>query len=154
MAVVTKLSTLIHDPNVSGSTPPDPQLARGRPVYAVGSVSNAADDSSGSTFILARIPAEAIMLPETAFDVENWGFAQVVIGLAADTDALVDQTKATENTVTPFAFGDANHGLPLWEVLGLAEAPKSGFVEIVASAEAGATGAGSMPFQFAYLMPT
>lgn len=154
MAVVTTNSTLIHDPNVSGSEAPDPQLARGRPVYATGSVSNASDDSSGSTYVLARIPANAIMLPDTFFDVENWGFAQVVIGLADDTDALVDQTKASENTVTPFAQGDANHATPFWEVLGLSEAPEDGFVEIVASSEAGATGAGSMPFQFAYLMPS
>ncbi|WP_289150264.1 hypothetical protein [uncultured Salipiger sp.] len=153
MAVVTTNSDLIHDFTDPDSVPPDPQRARGRIVVAIGTVANLSTDSSASMYHLADIPAEAILLPDTFFDVENWGFAQVVIGTRTDTDALVDQTKATETVVTPIAVGDANHGLALWEVLGLAEKPKDGVCQIWAHAEAAATGAGSMPFGIHYLMP-
>jgi len=50
----------------------------------------------------------------------------------------------------PIAQGDANHGLRLWEVLGLAASP-GGNIALYAHAEANATGAGSMPFRIAYL---
>lgn len=152
MAVVTTNSDLIHDPLDSSSTPPDPQAARGRPIYATGTVANAAADSNTSKYHLADIPCQAILLPDTFFDVENDGFAQIVIGTETDTDALVDQTKATENIVAPIAQGDANHGKQLWEVLGLPEYP-GGMIGIWKHAEADAAGAGSMPFQIAYLMP-
>lgn len=151
MAPVTQnRSDLIHDPYDTSSVPPDPKQARGRLIVATGTVANAADDSNTSMYHLADIPADAILHEDTFFDVENWGFAQVVIGTRSDTDALVDQTKATENTVTPIAIGDANHGKSLWEVLGLAANP-GGLIGIWAHAEANATGAGSMPFRIAYL---
>jgi len=152
MPVANKSSDLIHDPMSPGSVPADPQKARGRLIVATGTVANASDDLNGSKFHLASIPSTALLHDDTAFDVENWGFAQVVIGTETDTDALVDQTKATENIVTPVAFGDAAHGKMIWEVLGLAKDP-GGHVEIWAHAEADATGAGSMPFRIAYLAP-
>lgn len=152
MAAVKINSNLIHDPLVSGSTPPDPQAARGRVIVATGTATNGATDSSASMYHLADIPSQALLYDDCAFDVENWGFAQVVIGTETDTDALVDQTLATENTVTPIAFGDANHGKQLWEVLGLAADP-GGNIGLWAHAEAAATGAGSMPFRIVYLMP-
>lgn len=152
MAVVKTNSSLIHDPLVDGSTPPDPQAARGHLMMATGTVSNLATDSNTSKYHLANIPSVAILHEDTFFDVENDGFAQIVIGTEDDTDALVDQTKATENIVTPIAAGDANHGKQLWEVLGLAADP-GGMISIWKHAEADAAGAGSMPFRIAYLMP-
>ncbi|MGR3456079.1 hypothetical protein [Pseudooceanicola sp.] len=151
MAVVSKKSDLIHDFTDPTSVPPDPQRARGRVVVALGTVANAADDSNLSMFHLADIPVDAILLPQTFFDVAGWGFAQVVIGTKTDTDALVDQAKATENIVTPFVQGDANHGKALWEVLGLAARPKYEKIGLWAHAEAAATGAGSMQFAIHYL---
>lgn len=148
MAVVSGKSDLI--PVSGGGNAPSPQKARGRLVAMTGSVSNAADDSNTSKFHLANVPSDALVHEDTFFDVENWGFAQVVIGTETDTDALVDQTLATENTVTPFAVGDANHGKPWWEALGLAADP-GGYIALYAHAEADATGAGSMPFRIAYL---
>lgn len=47
MAVVTEKSDLMHDYLDSTSTPPDPVQARGRPIYATGTVANGADDSNG-----------------------------------------------------------------------------------------------------------
>ncbi|QPM89154.1 hypothetical protein [Pseudooceanicola algae] len=152
MPVVSANSDLVHDPFDANSVPPDPEIARGRLVCSTGNVVNAADDANTSKYHLANVPANAVVHEDTFFDVASWGFAQVVIGTETDTDALVDQTKATETIVTPFALGDANHGKRWWEVLGLAENP-GGTVEIWAHAEAAATGAGSMAFRIAYLMP-
>ncbi|GGF73637.1 hypothetical protein SAMN05216376_111125 [Mameliella alba] len=151
MAIVKTLSDLIHDTMDLTSTPPDPEKARGRLICSTGTVANAAADSNTSMYHLATLPGRAVVHEDTFFDVENWGFAQVVIGTKTDTDALVDQTKATENIVQPIAIGDANHGKFWWEVLGLAAQPN--VIEIWAHAEADATGAGSMPFRLAYLMP-
>ena len=85
----------------------------------------------------------------TAFDVENWGFAAIRIGTVDDVDALAAVLKSAGNTVSPIAFGDANHGKALWEVVGLAADP-GGLIGIYAHAIAAATGAGSMPFRFEY----
>ncbi|MBR9766636.1 MAG: hypothetical protein GYB53_24755 [Rhodobacteraceae bacterium] len=152
MAVVIGKSDLIHDPLVAGSVPADPQRARGRVIVAMGAVANLATDSNTSKYHLVDLPAQAILLPATFFDVENDGFAQIVIGTETDTDALVDQTKATGNIVTPITQGDAFHGKQLWEVLGLAEVPESGMISLWKHAEAAATGAGNMPFAIHYLM--
>lgn len=148
MAVEEIHSDLFADKQ-NNVSPPDPQRERGRVVNTIGSVANGASDSSGSKYKLCKVPSNLIPHEGTFFDVENWGFAQVVIGTETDTDALVDQTQATENIVTPFVVGDANHGKQLWEVLGLASDP-GGFIEIWAHAEDAATGAGSMDFRFSY----
>lgn len=150
MAVEAAKSDLIHDYLDDTSTVPDPLQARGRAIYATGTVANTAADSTGSTYHLADIPFDAMLLPGTFFDVENWGFAQVAIGTLSDTTALVNQTKATENIVTPIAQGDANHGKRVWEVLGLSANP-GGNAAIYAHAAANATAAGTMLFQIAYL---
>lgn len=142
-------SDLIRD--YLDTTPgPDPVQARGRYVAATGTVANAADAETNSTYHLADIPAEAILHEDTFFDVENWGFAAIKIGTASDSAALVDQLKSAENIAQPIAIGDANHAKRFWEVLGLAKNP-GGKIAIYAHAAANATGAGSMPFRIAYL---
>lgn len=148
MAVVSGKSDLIRD-YLAGDAAPDPMRNRGRTYMATGTVANAATDSSASMYHLIDLPSDCILDELTKFDVENWGFAQVVIGTQTDTDALLDVAKASGNTAAPIAFGDANHGKELWEMLGLAADP-GGEIGIWAHAEAGATGAGSMPFQFSW----
>lgn len=127
----------------------DPAKARGRPICAAFTQTNAADDSSGSTFLLAKLPSEAILDSRTAFQVENWGFATVNIGTADDIDALGTVLKSAGNVYSPIAFGDARHGLPLWEALGLAANP-GGEIALYAHASANATGAGSMKGEIHY----
>lgn len=148
MAVVNGRSNLIPD-HYAGEIAPDPEIARGRPIVATGIVTNGAADSNLSMYHLADLPADCILDPRTIFDVENWGFAQVVIGTKTDTDALVDVARSAATSKAPIVFGDANHLKRLWEVLGLAESP-GGLIGIWAHAEAGATGAGNMPFEFHY----
>lgn len=142
MPIVTEKSDLIHGP---GEAPADPQRAFGVVVKSVGSVSNAADDETGSMYHLVDVPSTAIVDPGTNFDVENWGFAQVVIGTETDPDALLDVARSAATNQQPFAVGDANHGKPWWEVLGLAADP-GGKISLYAHAEANATAAGTMLF--------
>lgn len=127
----------------------DPAKARGRPIVAAFTVANAADDSSGSTFLLAKLPSEAILDSKTAFQVQSWGFATVNIGTADDIDALGTVLKSAGNVYSPVAFGDARHGQPLWEALGLAANP-GGEIALYAHASGNATAAGSMKGEFHY----
>lgn len=152
MAVVSGKSDLIHGAFDYGATTPDPQAAKGRLVLATGTVANASTDSNTSKFELARIPSNALLHENTFFDVQNWGFAQVVIGTETDTDALLDVARSSANVQSPIAIGDANHGKALWDILGLAADP-GGEIALWAHAEADASGAGSMPFRIAYVMP-
>lgn len=149
MAVVKTKSNLITD-RANNVINADPELVRGRPVVCTGTVANAASDSAGSTYHLADIPAHAILDSRTAFGVASWGFATVSIGTGDDVDALVQVLKSAGNTVSPIAFADANHGKPLWQVLGLAAEPASGMISLYAHAIAAATGAGSMKFEIHY----
>lgn len=149
MAVVTGKSDLIRD-YLAGDAAPDPMRVRGRRYIATGSAANAAGDSQGSKYHLVDLPSDCILDEDTKFDVQNWGYAQIEIGTATDATALVNVLKSAGATATAVAFGDASHGLELWEVLGLAADP-GGEIGIWAhGAAAGATGAGSMPFQLAW----
>ncbi|RWR32519.1 hypothetical protein D2T31_00610 [Sinirhodobacter populi] len=149
MPVVSKVSNLVTD-RINNIPNADPELVRGRPVVATGTVANAVDDSAGSTYHLVDIPAHAILDSRTAFAVTNWGFATVQIGTLEDPDALISVAKSAGATVAPIAFGDAKHGLPAWQVLGYAAEPSDGIVSLYAYGPANAAGAGSMLFEIHY----
>lgn len=148
MAVVTSNSDLYRD-DLSTDNPVEAMRLKGVLRASIGSVANLATDSSGSMYKLGEIPSYAILSEDTFFDVENWGFAQVVIGTKTDTDALLDVARSAATTQSPIAIGDANHGKRFWEVLGLAADP-GGVIPLYAHAEAGATGAGTMLFRLAF----
>lgn len=149
MAVVKSASNLYRDAAALGAIPM-PNAIAGHVRVAIGTVTNGATDSTGSAYKLASVPSHAILHPDTLFDVAAWGFAQVVIGSYAITDQILDVAKATSATQSPVAFGDANHGKELWDVLGMAADP-GGMIDIYAHAEANATGAGSMPFAIVWI---
>lgn len=149
MPVVNTKSDLFRDV-IAGEIQPDPLLIHGDLKFATGTVVNTATDETGSIYEIARLPSHVVMHGLTEFDVENWGFARVVIGSREVTDQIADQNRVTAPAITPFAVGDANHGKRLWEVLGLAEDP-GGQIAICAHAIANATGAGAMPFQIAWI---
>lgn len=148
MAIVSGKSDLIPD-KYAGDAAPDPMRLKGRTYMATGTLTNAASDSNTSMYRMIDLPSDCILDELTKFDVQNWGFAQVVIGTETDTDALLDVARSAANLQAPIAFGDANHGVELWQLLGLASDP-GGMIGIWCHAEADATGAGSMPFQFSY----
>ena len=149
MPVVNKASTLVPR-TLGGASSPDPHAIAGIVRVATGSVANAADDSNLSKYLLIDLPSNCYLHPDTFFDVENWGFAAIRIGTESDVDALVAVLKSAGARVDPVAKGDATHGKPLWEVLGLAADP-GGYIALYAHAIANATGAGSMPFQIHYI---
>lgn len=150
MAVVEVKSNLKPDYLDTSVRQPDPVEVAARKIFANGNVANDATDSALSTYHLMDLPSDCILAEETFFKVDGWGFAQIQIGTETDPTALVNQTKVTEAIATPIANGDANHAQRLWEVLGIASDP-GGNIGIYASAVAGATGAGTMQFQLAYL---
>lgn len=127
----------------------DPARARGRPICTTFTVANAGTDSNGSKYLLGKFPSECILDSRTAFQVQNWGFAAIRIGTATVVDALVSVLKSAGNVVNPIAFGDARHGQPLWQALGLAADP-GGQIELYAHAIADSTGAGSMKGEIHY----
>lgn len=149
MAVVDEKSDLFRNAHALDLSP-DPLKTKGRLMVATGTIANLATDSNLSKYRLIELPSDCYLHEDTFFDVQGDGFAQIVIGTLTDTDALVDQTRATENIVTPIAIGDANHGKQLWEILGLAADP-GGFITLFKHAEANATGAGSMDFRIVYI---
>jgi hypothetical protein len=149
MAVEDLKSNLYRDPQ-SGASILDPMLKAGRLIFATGEIAHAADASNLSKYRLCDLPSDCILHPLTYFDVTDLGFAAVRIGTLSDVDALVSQTQATADIITPIANGDANHNKRLWEVLGLAEDP-GGVISLYQHAIAGATGAGKIQFQVAYI---
>jgi hypothetical protein len=128
----------------------DPALARGRLVVITGVRTNAATDSSGSKYFLASVPSDAYLDNLTEFHVANDGYAAIRIGTVAVVDALVSQTKATENIIRPVVTGNAKWNKPLWELLGFSADP-GGVIGLWKHAIADATGAGTFNFRIAYL---
>jgi hypothetical protein len=146
MPVVEKTSDIINNMRLQ-EAPPDPSRARGRPVVATFTVANAADDFLGSRFLLVRLPSFVILDSRTAFKADTWGFATTQIGTRANPTALLNAARAALHQ--PIAFGDARHGQPLWQALGLAADP-GGEIELFAYAVANATGAGTMRGEIHY----
>lgn len=149
MAVVNAKSSLIGD-YLAGIDNPDPEIARGRPTMAQGTVANAATDNNLSKYKLISLPSNVILLERTAFQVQNWGFATVNIGTYSAPTALGTVLKSGGNVYSPVAVFDAGNLKRLWERLGLASDP-GGLIDLYAHATADATGAGTMLFRFEYL---
>lgn len=149
MPVVKGQSDLISNP-ATMYPGADPEITRGRPIVSTGKVSNGATDSAGSMYHLVDLPADALLDALTCFKVDNWGFATVSIGTETDIDALVTVAKSAGATVTPITRLGATHQKRLWEILGLAAAPKSGVISLYAHGPANATAAGSMLFEIHY----
>lgn len=149
MAVVTGRSDLIHDPFDITSVAADPERARGRLRKVTGTVSNASTDNAGSKYKLCALPSYAILDHNTNFKVSGWGFATVQIGTRTAATALLNVARSAATNQLPNTMGDANHGKPLWQQLGLAADP-GGDIELWATGPADATTAGSMPFSIYY----
>lgn len=149
MPIVTLRSPLVTDPRLT-EPGPDPTLARGRLIVATSRVTNAATDSNGSRYHMTDVPSDAVFDPSMAFDVTDWGYADIRIGTRTSIGALVSQTKATANIVQPVVFGDLKFENHIWQVLGLAADP-GGLIGLYVHAQADAVAAGYLQFRIAYL---
>lgn len=150
MAVVSEKSTLYKPASDPLGAEPKPELARGRPIVATGSVANLATDSIGSKYLLADLPSDAILDTRTFLKVDTWGYVDIRLGTFSDPVALVSQTRATEAIVTPVDVGDAKHGMPLWQACGLAADPGGTIGIYLHGSVAAAAGAGSSKFEIHY----
>lgn len=150
MAVVTEKSNLFKQPSDPLGAEPKPELARGRPIVATGLMTNLATDNTGSKYLLAEVPSDAILDTRTFFKVDTWGYADIRIGTFSDPAALVNQLKSLETIATPVDVGDAKHGMPLWQACGLAADPGGNIGIYAHGSVANATGAGSMRFEIHY----
>ncbi len=150
MPVVQVKSDLFRTQPLLGQATPDPSRARGRPIHAQFTVTNLATDSATSQYLLAELPSDCILAPETFFKVDGWGFATVNIGTKTATTAIITVLKSAGTYVRPIVEGAAaSHGKYLWELLGLAADP-GGTIGIYATGPANATGAGTMTGTLAY----
>ncbi len=150
--VVSVKSSLYKSASDPLGAEPKPELNRGRPIVSTGSVANGVGELTGSKYLIAELPSNVILLPATFFKVDTWGFADIRIGTFTDPVALVNQTRITAAIVQPIANGDARHGQPLWQALGLAADP-GGVIGLYYHAIATATGAGSSRFAIHYAGP-
>lgn len=132
---------------------PDYRQARGVKFVAEGSITHAADASSGSTYTLIELPSTAILDPDCTIDLQSWGFTIAKIGIDSDTDALlsVADTGALGDVsvFTNLTLFGSKWNQPLWEQLGLSEDP-GGKIALKIFTEAGAGGAGSAKFRIAW----
>lgn len=131
---------------------PDYVTARASRFVATGTIVHTAGALATSMYRLISLNPDVILHPDTAIDLQNWGFAAATIGVDADTDALLaSQTISGLSDVSkPIAFGDAKWGLPLWQQVGLTERPE-GKITLSIHSVANATGVGSAKFEIHWL---
>ena len=150
MPVVNVKSTLFKPDSDPLGAEPKPELARGRPIVATGSVANAADDSQNSKYLVAELPSDCILDTRTFLKVDTWGYADIRFGTFTDPAALISQTRATEAIATPVDVADAKHGMPLWQACGMAADPGGVIGLYLHGNVAGPTGAGTCKFEIHY----
>ncbi len=153
MAKVSLKSTIFGSSGASGYAAPSAASRDGHLHVVAGRVTNASTDNTGSLYLLAEIPWNAILQPSTAFLTANWGFAQAVIGVAEDPDSLLDAAKGSAaGGQLPVTIFGSLWNKPLWQALGLAAMPTSGPAKLSAVAEADAAGAGTLDFHIEYAL--
>lgn len=153
MAKVSLKSTIFGSTGVSGYTEPSAASRDGHLHVVAGRVTNASTDSSGSKYLLAEIPWNAILSPRCAFLTKDWGFAQAVIGVEEDPDILIDAVKGSAaGGILPVTIFGSLWNKPLWQALGLSAMPVGGPAKLSAVAEADAAGAGTLDFHIEYAL--
>lgn len=153
MAIVEVKSSIFGAVSGGAYVPPNASSRDGKEHIIQGSVANGANNSSGSKYLLCSLPWSAILLPETAFRTDGWGFAQVQIGPVEAPTGLLNAAKGVSTTgQTPVVIFGANWNEPLWQACGLAAMPvDNGYADLWATTIAGATGAGAMQFMIRYV---
>jgi hypothetical protein len=149
MPIRDKKADVFRDQRAGGAVLDAPRT-NGRLRHIYGTVTNLADDDSGSLFHLGDLPSACILHEETFFDVTNDGYAAIRIGTRTDPAALVSVLKSAGNEVLPVVRGGANHALPLWQRIGLPRNP-GGVIGIYKHAIANAVAAGSTRYRLSFV---
>ncbi|MDW3181772.1 hypothetical protein [Roseobacter sp.] len=123
----------------------------GQITRVAGTVSGLSSDLQGSEYHLLDVPSSAIMLPTSAIRTTAWSFAQAVIGVDGDTDALLDVAKATGGATgnTPITIFGAIWNKPIWQQLGMAADPGNP-ITLKVFTEADATVDGQIDFDLQF----
>ncbi|WP_226779014.1 hypothetical protein [Oceaniglobus trochenteri] len=151
MPIVKQKSSIFGTTGEAGYTSPNSSSRNGRINRVVGTVTCAATDLQGSEYLVAQVPSSAIMLPESAIRTTAWGFAQAVIGVKGDTDALLDVAKATGGATgnKPITIFGSLWNKPLWQQLGMAADPGHA-IDLIVFTEGDATAAGTLEFDLSF----
>ena len=129
------------------AVPVEDKFHSGRQRAAGLTVSNAASDSNGSKYFLIRLPSNVILLPQTTFDIQDWGYAKCQVGVDGALTGLVDidDVPALSAVSRPIVFADAKWNKPFWQQMGLSADPL-GELDLYINTEANATGAGTADY--------
>lgn len=154
MAITTdKKSTVFGTFDAAGLyNAPDLAQANGHIHAVAGRASNNITNSNGSKYLLAELPWDVILQPDSAIMTTAWGFAQAVIGVDEATTGLLNVLKATGGATgnLPITIFGAKWNKPLWAQLGLAARPASNVAKLYAYAIADATIGGDLDFMLKY----
>lgn len=154
MAVVTKygskvITLLDAEPPVF----PAKGLNGGRVHYATDKVEIASGDSSTSTFTLARIPYDAVILPGSLlYHDAITSVTDADIGTSDDPNGLADAldiSSAGSKQVLE-QVDIANYYKPLWELVGLTSNP-GGLADIIVTINNNAGAAGTLSLHLQYV---
>ncbi|MEO1606735.1 MAG: hypothetical protein AAFU34_15565 [Pseudomonadota bacterium] len=144
MAIEHVKSTIYPDQSAGYAKAIYSTARNGNVTIYYGTVANAADANTGSTYTLCTLPASCSILPETLIRLTDWGFAQVQVGVKGAATSLINEARSDVNRA-PVAVFDGKFGKPLWQQAGLASPPR-GDLDIIVTAAANATAAGALPF--------
>lgn len=167
MAVVTLVGSLVMDG--LDNTPRDlaaPGQAGGNVRVWFDTVEVGAADSANSTYLMARLPSNALILPQSNVywdDLTTTGSPTVDVGVynmsgksdfTDDPDALSnghDVTGAGSASLITAAAGISNYGIPLWDhIASVTSDPKTDVDIKLKLVDAAVVGGGSMSVVILY----
>lgn len=130
MAVVTEngafvMGRILGEPMTDGRA--DHKLAGGRVHSWLEQITIAVTDEATSTYQVARLPKEAVLLPASSYETSAAITGDIDFGDSSNPDGLIDagdpsaDAQTFLNDWTAFVDGAAM-GQPLWKVLGYASA--------------------------------
>jgi hypothetical protein len=118
-------------------------------------------DEATSTYTLAVLPREAVLLPTTVMRFDGTVTGTMDVGDVSNPDGLVDGYACSANTTvwygapasTSWVPGAADMGKPLWQLLGYASRTAAPaqielYATLVGTTQASAAGVGYFNFQF------
>ena len=164
MAVVNLVGSRIMDglDNVPKALA-DPGEAGGRVRCWVETVEVGAADSASSTYLLARLPSNAVILPTSTLywdDLTTIGSPTVDVGvfnqtgatgITDDDDALAANLDVTSAGSNALPADIANYGLPLWDLVASQTSDPGKLLDIKATLkDAAVAGSGTMTLVLNY----
>jgi len=161
MAVVTQNGSLYMDKIIDGDPVTDGRAdyryAGGRVHSSLEKITITVTDEATSTYQVARLPKEAMLLPSSSYTVTAAITGDIDLGDVGFVNGLDDAADPSANTQTFLRAWDgalfADIGTPLWEMLGYASAavaPDQIDLYVTLNTSTQATADAEMVFNFQY----